>query len=133
MKFPNLLATRNGRLSAFFLMYITEGIPLGFAATAIATQMRRQGVSATVSGLRTLPMVLGLIVASVAAGNVVSSDNFGRRRAWIIAMQLAMVASLFLLRWSDGRRYQVTDHADHRAQHSLPQDVAIDALAYWAR
>ncbi len=50
MKFPNLLATRRGRLSAFFLMYITEGIPLGFAATAIATQMRRQGLSATAIG-----------------------------------------------------------------------------------
>ena len=33
---PNLLATRKGRLTAFFLLYVTEGIPLGFTATAIA-------------------------------------------------------------------------------------------------
>ena len=44
MRLPNLLATRRGRLAAFFPLYITEGIPLGFAATAVATQMRRQGV-----------------------------------------------------------------------------------------
>ena len=27
---PDLLATKNGRLAAFFLLYVTEGIPLGF-------------------------------------------------------------------------------------------------------
>ena len=34
-----------------------------------------QGVSATGSGLRTLPMVLGLIVASIGAGNAVSKTG----------------------------------------------------------
>ena len=29
MRLPNLLATKNGRLTAFFLLYVTEGIPLG--------------------------------------------------------------------------------------------------------
>ena len=41
---PDLLATKNGRLATFFLLYVTEGIPLGFTATAIATQMRRGGL-----------------------------------------------------------------------------------------
>jgi hypothetical protein len=27
------LATRSGRLTAFFILYVTEGIPLGFTAT----------------------------------------------------------------------------------------------------
>ena len=27
---PNLLATRKGSLTAFFALYVTEGIPLGF-------------------------------------------------------------------------------------------------------
>ena len=40
----NLLATRRGRLAAFFLLYVTEGIPLGFTATAIATYMRKRGL-----------------------------------------------------------------------------------------
>ena len=30
----NLLATKRGRLLTFFLLYITEGIPLGFSARA---------------------------------------------------------------------------------------------------
>jgi hypothetical protein len=34
MWLPNLLATKTGRQAAFFLLYVTEGIPLGFTATA---------------------------------------------------------------------------------------------------
>ena len=44
MQLPNLLTTKKGRLTAFFLLYVTEGIPLGFAATAVATQLRRLDV-----------------------------------------------------------------------------------------
>ena len=41
----NWLASRWGRLTAFFFLYVTEGIPLGFSATTLATAMRREGVS----------------------------------------------------------------------------------------
>ena len=44
MRLPNLLASKKGRLAAFFFLYMTEGIPLGFTATAVATRMRRQGL-----------------------------------------------------------------------------------------
>ncbi len=40
IRLPNLLATRRGRLAAFFGLYITEGIPLGFAATAVGGPRR---------------------------------------------------------------------------------------------
>ena len=42
MNRPNLLATKRGRLITFFFLYLTEGIPLGFVATAVATQLRRR-------------------------------------------------------------------------------------------
>jgi EmrB/QacA subfamily drug resistance transporter len=54
-----------------------------------------QGVSATVSGLRTLPMVFGLIVASVGAGTVVSKT--GRYRVFPIAGAVVMAAGMLLL------------------------------------
>jgi MFS family permease len=54
-----------------------------------------QGVSATVSGLRTLPMVFGLIVASVSAGNVVSKT--GRYRPFPIAGAVVMAVGMVLL------------------------------------
>ena len=52
-----------------------------------------QGVSATVSGLRTLPMVLGLIVASVSAGNVVS--HTGRYRIFPIVGSVVMAVGMW--------------------------------------
>ena len=52
-----------------------------------------QGVSATVSGLRTLPMVLGLIVASVGAGSAVSKT--GRYRIFPIVGSIVMAAGMW--------------------------------------
>src|SRR3954467_8604197 len=96
---PNLLATRRGRLGAFFLLYITEGIPLGFAAIAVATELRRRGVG---------PAEIGAFVASFylpwafkwAAGPLVDvfpSTRFGHRRGWILATQLMLSLTSVLL------------------------------------
>ena len=54
-----------------------------------------QGVSATVSGPRTLPMVLGLLVASVGAGNVVS--HTGRYRMFPIVGSIVMAVGMWWL------------------------------------
>jgi EmrB/QacA subfamily drug resistance transporter len=54
-----------------------------------------QGVSATVSGLRTLPMVFGLIAASMSAGNVVS--HTGRYRVFPIVGSVVMAVGMFWL------------------------------------
>lgn len=99
MRLPNLLATRRGRLLAFFSLYVTEGIPLGFAATAVATQLRRQGVG---------PGEIGAFVASFylpwafkwAFGpfvDVFRSKRLGHRRAWILFTQVMMALTLLAL------------------------------------
>jgi EmrB/QacA subfamily drug resistance transporter len=53
------------------------------------------GDSATLSGLRTLPMVAGLLVASIFSGNVVSKT--GHYRIFPIVGSLVMAIGLFLL------------------------------------
>ncbi|MFE6750683.1 MDR family MFS transporter [Kitasatospora purpeofusca] len=53
------------------------------------------GDSATVSGVRMLPMVIGLLLASVASGNIVSKT--GRYRLFPIAGTLVMALGLYLL------------------------------------
>ena len=93
---PNLIATKYGRFTAFFFLYMTEGIPLGFTATALATQMRRQGlspqeVSAFVATLY-LPWAFKWIVAPFV--DMFSSRRFGHRRLWIFLMQVGMSACL---------------------------------------
>lgn len=41
----NILSSRRARLSAFGILYISEGIPYGFSSTAMAAFMRIEGLS----------------------------------------------------------------------------------------
>jgi EmrB/QacA subfamily drug resistance transporter len=54
-----------------------------------------QGTSATASGIRMLPMVLGLLLAAIGSGNVVSKT--GRYRVFPIAGSVGMALGLYLL------------------------------------
>jgi PAT family beta-lactamase induction signal transducer AmpG len=133
MKFPDMLATRKGRLAAFFLLYITEGVPLGFAAMTMVSQMRRFGLNASDVSAFTAAIYLpwGFKWAVGPIVDVFSSDRFGRRRSWIIAMQVGMVASLFLLQYvgiGAGLGVLTTLIIVHNI-FAATQDVAIDALA----
>jgi PAT family beta-lactamase induction signal transducer AmpG len=133
MRFPNLLATKNGRLLAFFLLYVTEGIPLGFAATAVATRLRRLDVG---------PAEIGAFVGSFylpwafkwAFGPVIdvfSSDRFGRRRGWILITQVMMALTLLstvMLDLPQQLGLFTVILLVHNTFGAM-QDVAIDALA----
>ena len=133
MSGPNLLATKPGRMAAFFLLYMTEGIPLGFTAIAVATQMRRHGVG---------PAEIGAFMGSFylpwafkwAAGPIVDTltvSRFGRKRFWILLMQLLMVVSLLVaMRVDFVRQLQLfTAIIFAHNMFGATQDVAIDALA----
>lgn len=133
MRLPDLLATRRGRLTAFFLLYLTEGLPLGFTAVAIATQMRRAGLD---------PVAIGAFVGSLYLPwafkwvmgpfvDTLSSDRFGRRRLWILMTQLGMVATLLIAMPIDfvGQIGLFTAIIFLHNAFCATQDVAIDALA----
>src|SRR5258705_6639781 len=86
-------------MATFFFLYVTEGIPLGFPATAIATQMRRQGVGvaeigAFVSALY-LPWAFKWALGPIV--DTISSDRWGRRRTWILIAQVLMALSLLAM------------------------------------
>ncbi len=133
MRLPNLLATRHGRLFAFFSLYVTEGIPLGFAAIAVATQLRRQGVG---------PAEIGAFVASFylpwafkwAFGPLVDvfrSQRFGHRRAWILGTQIMLaltLLSLIAVPMPSGLGLFTAILLVHNTFGAI-QDVAIDSLA----
>ena len=133
MRLPNLLASKNGRLAAFFFLYLTEGIPLGFAATAVATQLRRQDVG---------PAEIGAFVGSFylpwafkwAFGpmiDVFASERLGRRRGWILVTQVLMAATLLstvLLKLPEQLWLFTMILLVHNTFGAM-QDVAIDALA----
>ena len=133
LRLPNLLTTRFGRLTAFFFLYVTEGIPLGFAATAVAAQLRRQDVG---------PAEIGAFVGSFylpwafkwAFGpfiDVFASERLGRRRGWILGTQVLMIVTLLACMGLDlpGQLGLFTAVLLVHNSFGAMQDVAIDALA----
>ena len=133
MKLPNLLASRRGRLAAFFLLYLTEGIPSGFAVTAVATQMRRQGLDPAVIGgfIGALYLPWAIKWAFGPFVDVLSSERWGRRRLWILLTQTAMAITLLIAMGVDYRTHFHLFSAIIILHNvfAATQDVAIDALA----
>ncbi|WP_441350731.1 MDR family MFS transporter [Streptomyces tsukubensis] len=81
------------------LSFIVGFAMLG-AMTFLPTYLQYvDGNSATISGVRTLPMVIGLLIASVFSGNVVSKT--GTYRIFPIVGALVMAGGLFLLSLMD--------------------------------
>ncbi len=130
---PNPLATRLGRLATFFFLYMTEGVPLGFTATAVATYMRRQGVPAgqvtMFVGTLYLPWSWKWVIGPVV--DLVYSNKLGRRRGWIIAAQFMMVVTLLASMPVDFAQQLKLFTAIILVLNifGATQDVAIDALA----
>jgi PAT family beta-lactamase induction signal transducer AmpG len=129
----DLLQTRKGRLAAFGILYVSEGVPLGFAAVAMAAYMRRQGLDVAQVGAFVgafyLPWAFKWSWAPLV--DLVRLARFGGRKAWIVLCQVLMIATLFGVS-------QIDYHANfdllitlvlvHNV-FSATQDVAIDALA----
>lgn len=130
---PNPLSTKPGRLAAFFLLYMTEGIPYGFTAIAIATQMRRKGLTPAQIGLFVgtlyLPWAWKWLVGPVVDN--IHSERLGRRRGWILVMQVLMCLSLIALMPINFASHLVLFTAVVIVHNcfAATQDVAIDALA----
>lgn len=129
----NVVATRRGRLSTFFLLYLTEGIPQGFVQLAMITHMRKLGVE---------PGAIGAFAAAFnlpwafkwASGPVVDlffSNRLGRRRGWIVFTQIMMCLTLLMALPIDcGVQIKLLSIVliIHNV-FAATQDVAIDALA----
>ncbi|MES2643513.1 MAG: MFS transporter [Myxococcota bacterium] len=141
MRNLNLLATPNGRLTAFTLLYVGEGLPQGFATVAVMLEFKRMGMSAD---------ALSLFAATILApwawkwmfGPFVDNlhlPRFGRRSQWIVAMQTGMLVTLALAMamfpkavGADGAVVGLGLFTTLFVAHNLfaaCQDVAIDALA----
>ena len=93
---PNLLKTKNGRLTAFFFLYVTEGLPYGFTSVVLVDQMRRYGLSPSeVAGFfatLSIPWMFKWVIAPFV--DMFSSKRFGHRRLWILITQVCMTACL---------------------------------------
>ncbi len=132
--FPPLSESRTLRAATFFGLYVVEGIPSGFALTAVANYLAYRRLD---------PEVIGAFAARIgipwsvqfAWGPLI--DRFqgapmGRRKPWVLGAQFAaFLASLGLLTIRDPAS-QVTAMSVAFLVHGLfasVQDASVDAMA----
>jgi PAT family beta-lactamase induction signal transducer AmpG len=127
------LETRGGRLAVFSLLYLSEGIPVGFSTVALAALLRLRGAGLDEVGAIVAATYLpwGLKWAWAPLVDLIRIPRLGPSRAWILLAQLMMIATLALILGLD-----VTERVGLLATlvivHNVfaaTQDVAIDALA----
>ena len=127
------LTTRRGRLAAFFLLYLSEGIPFGFTAITMTAYLRRHGVGLEAIGLfaASLYAPWGFKWAWAPLVDLVRFERFGASRAWIVFAQSMMILTIGVVLFFDPATQLglVTSLIIVHNVFAATQDIAIDALA----
>ena len=83
--------SRTRKLTWLLALYFVQGLPFGFQASALPIYLREQGISLRAIGwasLLALPWLAKVIWAP--AVDALHHTGLGRRRSWILPMQLAL-------------------------------------------
>lgn len=134
MQIPALSQSRNLRYFTFFYLYFMQGIPAGFALTAIANYLTGRGIASSAIGsfvgIVGLPWILQFVW-----GPLIDRYQYsvvGHRKHWVLLTQLAAFgASLFLLLVNDpASQLQLVSALffTHSVFASV-QDASVDAMA----
>lgn len=85
----------SGKTSLLFMLYLSQGLPFGFQATALPVLLRERGISLAAigfAGALALPWFLKPLWAPLV--DRYWSVRLGRRRSWIIPLQALMVVTM---------------------------------------
>ncbi len=86
------------KLTLLGSLYLAQGLPDGFFRQTLPVMLRREGVSLEGIGLATLLMLpWGLKFLWAPLVDRHGSLRFGRRRSWIVPLQLTAIATMLLL------------------------------------
>jgi len=104
MIFPALNESRSVRYFTFFYLYVMQGIPAGFATTAICNFLASRGLEPQLIG--TFAAIVGIPwILQVLWGPIIDRYQYsviGHRKHWLVLTQvIACIASLLLLLISD--------------------------------
>lgn len=97
-KNDRVLASRGARLSYLGLLYFVQGLPFGIQVGILPLLLAQRGASRTTiayTSLLGLPYFLKAFVAPLVERRYV--ESIGRRRTWILAMQLVAFVTLIAL------------------------------------
>ncbi len=128
---PKSLGTL-GRFTLLGALYFAQGLPFGFFVQALPVLMRQQGVSLSKIGftsLLTLPWALKFLWAPVV--DTRWWPRVGRRRTWILAMQVSAVLVLTAIAAAPGSDRLVMLMIAMFVLNTIAatQDIATDGLA----
>lgn len=124
--------TTRGKLVLLGSLYLSQGLPFGFLTQAVPVLLREAGASLTTIGdtsLLMLPWLLKALWAPLV--DRTGSERFGRRRSWIVPLQLLTATVLIGLAlaepedaipWLLGATFLT-------ALLGSTQDIATDGLA----
>jgi RhtX/FptX family siderophore transporter len=123
---------RPAKLGLLGALYFSQGLPFGFFTQALPVLLRRQGFSLAeigLSSLLALPWALKFLWAPVV--DRVYDPRFGRRRSWIVPLQLVSAAILAGLAASSllGTRTALFAVVLLLNAVAATQDIATDGLA----
>ena len=92
---PAAAPTLWGRVAVLFVLYFVQGLPYGFQVGALPVYLRESGLSLGTLGLAGLLMPLPWVAKILWAPLVDrwSVRRLGRRRSWILPMQIALMAA----------------------------------------
>lgn len=129
MNRPSPLALRLTLLGA---LYVVQGLPFGFQATALPVLLRRQGTSLEAigfAGALALPWVLKILWAPLV--DTWFSRRIGRRKSWILPCQLGLALSALAAALVDPDQALITLLALVLLMNlfAATMDVAVDGLA----
>jgi len=119
-------------LALLATLYLSQGLPFGFFTLAVPAVLREQGQSLEVVGLSSalaLPWALKFLWSPAV-------DRFGRRKDWIVPLQLLTVVVLLGLAWVNPGPGEALRGAGWLAAGMVlasvlaaTQDIATDGLA----
>lgn len=120
------------KLSLLAVLYFVQGLPYGFQIIALPVYLRAEGMSLAGIGLASalsLPWMLKFVWGP--AVDRYGSPRFGRRRSWIVPLQVVLMLACLGAGWVEPSRGLVMLVAMVLAMNlaASSMDVAVDGLA----
>ncbi len=114
------------------MLYLSQGLPFGFQATALPVYLRSRGISLEVIGFASAlaaPWVFKALWAPLV--DRFGSDSFGRRKSWIIPLQLFLSITIFSASFIDPEENLniLLCLVFLMNVFAATQDIAVDGLA----
>lgn len=122
--------TRAKKLALLSALYLAQGLPFGFQATALPIYLRERGLSLTAvgfAGALSLPWVLKALWAPLV--DRYHSPALGRRRSWLLPLLVSLVAACGLTALVHEHLPALLSMIFVLNLLAATQDIAVDGLA----